>query len=169
MSAISQHRLHCLSCQNAAHPQELFWSKPTEQINEWKEAGEQPVLGRDWNTDSDLRQIHTLKDEFNLKEAHKEMHQEVPCTRHPGSKMIDFFLTTAGSHVTKSRHTRSGGGVSKDHRAQWIEITCASALGVSTPKVIHLMINRINCQDPGVVKLFNHNCSSNSLKNTFHN
>lgn len=78
--------------------------------------------------------------------------------------MIDFFLTTVGLHITKSRYTRSGGGVSKDHCAQWIEITYASALGVSVPKVIHSTINRINFQDPGVVKLFNHNYSNNLLQ-----
>ena len=37
----------------------------------------------------------------------------------------------------------------------WIEVSYSSAIGTSIPKVINPQLNRINCQDPGVVKEFN--------------
>ena len=118
LSATSQHWSHHSHQKNETDPCKLFWIELTVQIKKWREAGEQLVLGGDWNTDSDSTQIHALKEEFNLKEVHKEMHQQAPMTRHPGSKTTDFFLLTAGLQFTKSRHTRAGGGVSEDHCAQ---------------------------------------------------
>ena len=113
LSAIVQHQLYYLAQQNCDDPYNLFWRELTEQLVQWKEEGEQLILGGNWNLNITDYRIKRLQTQLTLKIPHNKLHTKSPCTRYPGSNTIDFFLTTAGLHITKSGYTRAGGRIAK--------------------------------------------------------
>ena len=81
--------------------------------------------------------METICKELNLKNVYAQLHPQIPTTRYPGSKCINFLLTSAGIEISKAGYTNKGGGASDDHRAMWIEVSYSSAIGTSIPKVIN--------------------------------
>lgn len=99
--------------------------------------------------------METFCKDLNLKNVYAHLHPQVPTTRYPGSKCIYFILTSADIEISKAGYTNKRGGASDDHRAMWIEVSYSLAIRTSIPKVINPQVNRIKCQDPGVLKEFN--------------
>mmetsp|Transcript_5909 Transcript_5909/g.9058 ORF Transcript_5909/g.9058 Transcript_5909/m.9058 type:complete len:1660 (+) Transcript_5909:3576-8555(+) len=136
-----------------------------EKIQEWKNNGEQLIIGGDWNVPADSKFMQQFCTTANLKNAYNQVHNDNKSitSRYPGSKNIDFILITAGIEIGKAGYTPQAGGASEDHRAMWIEVSFKSAMGIRIPKVIHPIINRINCQDPGEVNEFNRRYAENLI------
>ena len=102
LSAVAQHQNYYLSKNILEHPFDWFWTKLTDQLQQWKEAGEQLVIGGNWNRDITDPQILQLRNRLNLKVPHNELHQTSPCTRYPGQHTIDFFLQQQASQLPKA-------------------------------------------------------------------
>lgn len=71
LSTISQDRLHYLTKGKMRHPHDVFWKDLTMQFKQWKENGEQTIIGGDWNKDTTEGITKKQCEETNLKNPQK--------------------------------------------------------------------------------------------------
>jgi exonuclease III len=134
---------------------QVFWNDFWEQIDTWRESGDQLIIGGDWNTDvrneNFLRQFRSRNLIASITDRHGP---KGPETYSGGSKPIDEIFCSSSLRVMSAGYLAHGQATG-DHRPIWIDITKASALGTNMKNLPTYNARRLKCQDPRVVARYN--------------
>lgn len=134
---------------------ETYWNDFWQDIDSWLEAGEQLIICGDWNVDVRSKNFLRPFRERNLIPSITNKHgNSGPGTHNRGSDPIDEIFISQTLQVTKAGYLAHGEGIG-DHRAIWIDITKASALGEKLPELPSYRARRLKCHDPRTVKRYN--------------
>ena len=134
----------------------VFWEDFWAQIDTWREAGEQLVIGGNWNEKvTDKKFLKPFLDR-NLVPAIQERHgTNLPATFKKGSRPIDEIFVSSTLKVVRAGYGVIG-ETKGDHRPLWIDITMESALGTLPPTLHSRQPKRLRCKDPRIVDKYNY-------------
>jgi exonuclease III len=134
---------------------EIFWKDFWEQIDEWRDKGDQLIIGGDWNTDvRDEKFLHQFRNRSLVASITNRHGNRGPETYSGGSKPIDEIFCSTTLQVTSAGYLAHGQSTG-DHRSIWVDLTKSSALGNNMQKLPTYNACRLKCQDPRVVSRYN--------------
>ena len=131
-----------------------FWKDFWQQIDEWLEAGEQLVIGGDWNADVTKKWTKEFTKRLLLPVVTGKHKDNIPSTHNNGSYAIDEIFASATLGV-KSAGFLEFGYSKSDHRPIWVDFTKESFLGCKLPKLEGFSARRLKTTDPRVVQKYN--------------
>jgi hypothetical protein len=156
---------------------ENFWDDLWHQVDEWREKGDQIIMGGDWNTDVREEKFLQPFRMRNLVASITSIHGvNCPGTYSGGKNPIDEIFCSRSLNV-KSAGYLAHGQSTGDHRPIWVDITKKSLLGLQLAKLPSFNARRLKCQDPRVVSRYNSVLEKfltthgvyNRIYNLFHN
>jgi hypothetical protein len=134
---------------------ETFWEDLWEKVDNWREQGDQIIIGGDWNTDVRDEKILEQFRKRSLVPAITTKHgSQGPGTYSGGNNPIDEIFCSSSIDV-KAAGYFAHGTATGDHRPLWIDITKSSTLGTNMSKLPAFNARRLKCQDPRVVARYN--------------
>jgi len=129
----------------------------------WKEKRDSIIIASDFIEDIQLEVFNEWKKDEGLEYVFVEQNVDnhiLPPTINRGISSIDAIMCTLGITVIKVGYLAFGEGVG-DHRILFMDVTCASTLGIKMAVPKKMAARRLKLQDPRVVK------QSNKLINCF--
>ena len=132
-----------------------FWQDFWDQIDKWLEAGDQLIIGGDWNTQVTNPAFLEKFSEHNLLPAMQSKHgKSLPPTYNNGSKAINEIFISSTLQITNVGYAQFGSTMG-DHRPVWLDVTKATALGANLHRPTSRKARRLRCKDPRVVERYN--------------
>ena len=133
---------------------EKYWSDFWLQVDKWIEAGEQLIIGGDWNRKVVNPKFLAEFKKRNLIPATFTHHgSNLPATHNNGSFAIDEIFLSSSIHLQSSGYLEHGANLS-DHRPLWIDVSRDSILGLKPTKSPRYAARRLKTNDPRVVKKY---------------
>ena len=128
-----------------------FWEDFWLQIDAWIEAGEQLIIGGDWNRNvTKERWLDPFK-KRNLIPAMVSRHgQSLPETHNNGTVPIDEIFYSSTLKVLKAGYLEHGSSLS-DHRPIWVDFAKSTLIGFKVPLKPTYAARRLKTQDPRIV------------------
>ena len=158
-SVYAQHRHYLNNQDDERTPREAFWEDLCKEVAVWYAAGNQIIIGGDFNQDTAT--IDQLQ-KFNMRDALRQRHdgstsenRPTPATYNRGSTTLDAIFVTPSLVCTHCGYLEYGQFTPSDHRAPWIDITYQVAYGNKIPEIVRAHARRLKCDDPRIVNKFN--------------
>ena len=129
----------------------IFWNDFWSQIDKWLEAGEQLIIGGDWNCNVTNKKWLERFQKRNLVAAMSSRHgTDLPETHNNGTVLIDEIFYSSTLNATKVGYLEHGESLS-DHRPIWIDFDKSSVIGGKAPLKPTFAARRLKTQDPRIV------------------
>ena len=150
MSVWSQQRAYFDGLNEDRCPRDMFTVDLCNEMIQWKESGDQLILGLDANEDIRAGQFSSKMAHLGMTEAIVHQHgYDAPATYKRGSAPID------GLYVSKTLLGLRCGYLKFeeqfDHRLVWLDVPLEIALGHNLPPIVHAKARRLKCEDPRIV------------------
>lgn len=131
-------------------PRDAFLQDLGNQIQRWKNAGEQVILLMDANDDVRGNKIRTWAQANGLIERLNQEGDPTVATHNRGSKPIDGIFTTEGIDIVK-RGYLAHGDMPSDHRLGFIDIRYITAFGHKMEPINIPGARRLKTDDPRIL------------------
>ena len=126
-----------------------------EQLQTWRQQGDQIVLLMDVNEEVSSRQWKRWLQQHGLRDVIHDSHKgTLPPTYHRGSKAIDGIFVSHTIQAVQCGYMPFGQFPS-DHRALWVDLHFQNVFGYKMPPIEGVTARRVNSDDPRSRKKFN--------------
>ena len=162
----SQHIAYLTSKSDARSPQQAFLEDLTVELQAAKAAGDQLIIGGDFNLDLTSDTLNEFMDTLELKNVildRHQAHQTPPATYFRGSKPVDGFLISRTLQVSGCgwlhRHCSPG-----DHLVSWIDTGYHSIYGNELPCTLTKTARRLQMHDVHCWQRYNRSLEKSLVK-----
>ena len=132
----------------------VFWRDFWQQIDKWLAAGEQLVVGGDWNKDITSPAFLAEFESRNMIPAVASRHgRNLPATHNNGSLPIDEIFCSDTLQLVASGYLEHGSSLS-DHRPIWVDINKTSMIGSKSTLKPTFEARKLKTNDPRVVNKY---------------
>ena len=137
-------------------PRQAFMEDLIQQINTWKNDGDQIIVMIDCNENITSPNIKNAFHSVGLKDAITENSTiPLPATYHRGSFPIDGIFTSSTIDMKQGGYLAFG-DLPSDHRTLWIDIDYENAFGYTMPPTTNPVARRLKSNIPKIRKKFIH-------------
>lgn len=139
-------------------PGEALYEDLYLACSEWREAGDQLIVGIDANKDVCTGQTAAFFTTLGMKEViltrHSESSPPAAHNRNTRRQPIDGIFVTLGLHAVAAGYEAFRVGCPSDHRVLWADFTYTTAFGFNSPPIMRPEIRRLNNKSPQMVEKY---------------
>ena len=142
------------------HPREMFQKEMCELLNKWKNEGDVIVMSVDANEHATTGESSFKLHQLGLVEVITTKHEEssgIAPTYHGGQDPIDGIFVSSNVNIVQAG-CRPFGEAPSDHRALWFKCKFNEIFGCLPQRCPPMVLRRVQCKNPRVVKRFNESC-----------
>ena len=133
---------------------EVFWEDFWQQIDLWLLAGDQLIIGGDWNTNvSNPSFLEPFKKRNLVPVMSNKFDSPLPATHNNGSQAIDEIFASSTISIQAAGYLEHGSTLS-DHCPLWVDVTKDTLIGTKATLKPTYATRKLKTDDPRVVRKY---------------